>query len=73
VWSVLQTPWKRLGTIIRKGGRNGKIVCTPPDLDCLLHRPSRLGYNLMDSLTGWCNTAVAVWPKGKAPGAPTTS
>jgi hypothetical protein len=27
----------------------------------------------MDYLTGWCNTAVAVWPKGKALGAPSTS
>jgi hypothetical protein len=44
VWSVLQTPWKKLGTIIGKGGRTGTIVCTPPDLDCLLNRPELLGY-----------------------------
>jgi hypothetical protein len=67
-WSVLQTPWKKLGTIIRKGRRTGTIVCTP---DCLLRRPQLLGYDPMDYLTGWCNTAVACWPKGEAPGAPT--
>jgi hypothetical protein len=60
-----------LGTIIRKGGRNGTIVCVPPSLDCLLHCPSLPGYDAMEYLTGWCNTAVACWPKGEAPGAPT--
>jgi hypothetical protein len=70
VWRVLQTPWKKLGTIVRKGGRNGTITCTPPDLDCLLNRPKLLGYDPMDYLSGWSNAAVACWLKGKAPGAP---
>jgi hypothetical protein len=52
VWSVLETPWKRLGSIIRKGGRNGTIICTPPDLDCLLHRPSLPNYDALEYLTG---------------------
>ena len=74
VWGDLYSPtWKRLGTIIRRGGRHGKIVCTPEGLDCLLRRPQLLGYDEMDYLTGWTNCAVAVWPKGKAPGAPTTN
>jgi hypothetical protein len=71
VWEVLQKPWKKMGTIVRQGGRNGEIVCTPPDLEFLLNRPNILGYDPMDYLTGWCNTAVACWPKGEAPGAPT--
>ena len=71
VWDVLQKPWGKMGTIIRVGGRNGKIVCTPPDLEFLLNRPRILGYDPIDLLTGWCNTAVACWPKGTAPGAPT--
>ncbi len=30
VWSDLYKPiWTRLGTIVRRGGRHGKIVCTP--------------------------------------------
>jgi hypothetical protein len=71
VWGVNNgRPWSRLGTIIREGGRRGTIVCTPPHLDCLLRRPSLLGYDAMDYLTAWSNTAVAVWPKGEAPGAP---
>ena len=70
VWSVLETPWKKLGTVIRNGGRNGTITCTPPDLDCLLNWPRLLGYDAMNYLTGWCNTAGACWPTGTAPGAP---
>ena len=70
VWSVLEKPWQRMGTIVRQGGRDGEIVCTPPDLEFLLNRPNILGYDPMDYLTGWCNTAVACWPKGEAPGAP---
>jgi hypothetical protein len=72
VWSVLSKPWERLGTIIRRGGRHGTIVCTPQDRDCLLNRPKLLGYDAMDYLTGWTNCAVACWPRGQAPGAPTT-
>jgi hypothetical protein len=59
VWEVLQKLWKKMGTIERHGGRDGKIVCTPPDLKFLLNRPNILGYDPMDYLTGWCNTAVA--------------
>ena len=59
VWEVIHSPWKKLGTIIREGSRDGTIVCTPPDLDCLLNRPKLLGYDPMDYLTGWCNTAIA--------------
>ena len=55
VWGDLYKPtWTRLGTIVRRGGRHGKIVCTPEGLDCLLRRPSLLGYDAMDYLTGWC-------------------
>ena len=46
VWSVLSKPWERLGTIIRRGGRHGTIVCTPQDRDCLLNRPKLLGYDV---------------------------
>jgi hypothetical protein len=72
VWAVHLSPqpWERLGTIIREGGRTGTIVCTPESLSCLLRRPQLLGYDEMDYLTGWSNVAVAVWPKGEAPGAP---
>lgn len=74
VWAVNNgTPWTKLGTIIRRGGRHGTIVCTPEGLDCLLHRPAMLGYDAMDYLTGWTNCAVACWPKGTAPGAPTNT
>ena len=50
VWEVLQKPWKKMGTIVRHGGRKGKIVCTPPDLEFLLNRPRILGYDEMDYL-----------------------
>ncbi|MGO9333497.1 MAG: hypothetical protein ACLQCU_05515 [Acidimicrobiales bacterium] len=76
VWDVRSSfdgPWIKLGTIIRKGGRNGKIVCTPESLDCLLNRPRMIGYDPMDYLTSWSNGGVAVWPKGTAPGAPTST
>jgi hypothetical protein len=70
VWAVNNgTPWKKLGTIIRRGGRHGTITCTPEGLDCLLRRPQLLGYDPMDFLTGWSNAAVACWPRGTAPGA----
>ena len=36
-------------------------------------RPLLLGYDPMDYLTGWGNGAIACWPKGEAPGAPTAS
>jgi hypothetical protein len=71
VWAVNNgTPWTKLGTIIRHGGRHGTIVCTPEGLDCLLRRPQLLGYDPMDFLTKWTNCAVACWPRGEAPGAP---
>jgi hypothetical protein len=69
VWSDLYKPtWTRLGTIVREGGRHGRIVCTPESLECLLRRPQLLGYDAMDWLSGWSNAAVACWPKGEAPG-----
>ncbi len=71
VWAVNREPWEKLGTIIRPGGRHGTITCTPESWSCLLRRPQLLGYEPMDFLTGWCNTAVACWPRGTAPGAPT--
>jgi hypothetical protein len=45
------------------------MTCTPPDLQCLLHRPTDLKMDPMDFLTGWSNGVVACWPKGEAPGA----
>jgi hypothetical protein len=71
VWEVIHKPWKKMGTIVRLGGRSGTIVCTPPDLEFLLNRPRILGYDEMDFLSGWSNSAVSCWPKGTAPGAPT--
>jgi hypothetical protein len=66
-------PKVRLAKEFGNGGRNGTITCAPPDLDCLLNRPSLLSYDPTDYLTGWCNTAVACWPKGEGPGAPATT
>ena len=73
VWRTNIKPWEKMGTIIRRGGRHGSITCTPELLSCLLRRPQLLGYDEMDYLTGWCNIAVACWPKGEAPGAPPLS
>jgi hypothetical protein len=74
VWAVNNgTPWTKVGTIIRRGGRHGTITCTPKSLECLLRRPALLGYDPMDFLCRWTNCALACWPKGKAPGAPTTT
>ena len=56
--------------IVRTGGKTGTIKCTPDRLKSLLRRPTILKYDPMDFLTGWSNGAVAVWPNGKAPGAP---
>jgi hypothetical protein len=71
-WEVLHSPWSLIGTIVRTGGKGGKITCGPKDLEQLLRRPAILKMDPMDYLTGWCNTAVPCWPKGEAPGAPTT-
>ena len=57
----------------RIGGKDGKITCEPRDLEQLLRRPAILKIDPMDFLTGWSNGAVACWPKGEAPGAPTTN
>lgn len=75
VWDVSRSPapWTLIGTIIRKGGRDQPIVCTPPDLDCLLNRPALLGYDPMDHLTGWLNGYISYWAKGTAPGSPGTT
>jgi hypothetical protein len=71
VWAVNQEPWEKLGTIIRRRGRHGTITCLPQSLDFLLRRPALLGYDPMDYLCRWSNAAVACWPPGEAPGAPT--
>ena len=39
VWNVLHTPWKLDGTIVRTGGKGGKITCKPKDLESLLRKP----------------------------------
>jgi hypothetical protein len=70
VWSACSDPWTFSGTIIRKGGRNGTIVCDPPSLECLVRRPRMMAYDPMDYLTRWSNGACCVWPPGEAPGAP---
>ena len=70
-WEVLHSPWSRIGTIVRTGGKSGKITCEPKNLEQLLRRPAILKIDPMDFLTGWSPGAVACWPKGEAPGAPT--
>jgi len=59
--------------LVRIGGRDGTITCEPKKLEPLLRRPMLLKLDPMDFLTGWSNGAVACWPKGEAPGAPTTT
>jgi hypothetical protein len=55
-------------------GTPNVIVCTPPQTSIVCSTvPTLLGYDPMDYLTGRCNTAIACWPEGKAPGAPTTA
>jgi hypothetical protein len=71
VFDVIHSPWDLIGTIVRIGGKDGKITCEPKDLEQLLRRPAILKIDPMDFLTGWSNGAVACWPKGEAPGAPT--
>ena len=72
-WEVLHSPWSKIGTIVRTGGKDGKITCKPQRPEQLLRRPTILKMDPMDFLTGWSNGAVACWPKGEAPGAPTTT
>jgi hypothetical protein len=72
VFDVIHSPWDLIGTIVCIGGKDGKITCEPKDLEQLLRRPAILKIDPMDFLTGWSNGAVACWPKGEAPGAPTT-
>ena len=71
VFDVLSKPWDLLGTIVRIGGRDGTITCEPKNLEPLLRRPKLLKLDPMEFLTGWSNGAIACWPKGTAPGAPT--
>jgi hypothetical protein len=71
VYDVIHSPWSRIGTIVRTGGKGGKITCEPKNLEQLLGRPTILNQDPMDYLTGWSNGAVAVWPKGETPVAPT--
>ena len=73
VFDVIHEPWDLLGTIVRTGGKGGKITCEPQRLEQLLRRPAILKMDPMEFLTGWSNGAVACWPKGEAPGAPTTT
>jgi len=70
VFDVIHSPWDKLGTIVRTGGKGGKITCEPKDLEQLLRRPAILKMDPMVFLTGWSNGAVACWPNGEAPGAP---
>jgi hypothetical protein len=69
VYEVIHSPWSRIGTIVRTGGKDGKITCKPKDLESLLWRPELVKMDPMDFLTGWSNGVVACWPKGEAPGA----
>jgi hypothetical protein len=67
VWSDLYKPtWTRLRTIIRRGGRHGKIVCTPESLSCLLRRPALIGYDAMDWLTRWGRRVLAEGPGSRS-------
>jgi len=56
-----------MGTIMRSSGRDGKIVCEPPCLVCLLRRPRLTDTVPMDSVTGRSKGMVSVWTKGTAP------
>ena len=73
VWDVVHSPWDFIGTIVRTGGKDGKITCKPQRPEQLLRRPTILKMDPMDFLTGWSNGAVACWPRGEAPGASTTT
>ena len=73
VYDVIHSPWDLIGTIVRTGGKGGKITCEPQRLEQLLRPPTILKRDPMDLLTGWSNGAVACWPRGQAPGAPTTT
>jgi hypothetical protein len=72
-WEVIHSPWSRIGTIVRTGGKGGKITCEPKNLEQLLRGPTILKQDPMDFLTGWSNGVVACWPKGESPGAPRTT
>jgi hypothetical protein len=73
VFDAIHSPWTPIGTIVRTGGKGGKITCEPKNLEQLLRGPTILKQDPMDFLTGWPNGAVACWPKGEAPGAPRTT
>ena len=38
-WEVIHSPWSLIGTIVRTGGKGGKIICEPKDLEQLLSPP----------------------------------
>jgi hypothetical protein len=58
-WEVIHSPWSRIGTIVRTGGKGGKITCEPKNLEQLLRGPTILKQDPMDFLTGWSNGVVA--------------
>ena len=41
VWEVLHSPWSKLGTIVRTGGKGGTIACKPKSLESLLRNQAR--------------------------------
>jgi len=51
VWDVIHEPWDLLGTIVRPGGKSGKITCKPKSLESLLRRPAILKIDPMDLLS----------------------
>ena len=73
VFDAIHSPWTPIGTIVRTGGKGGKITCEPKNLEQLLRGPTILKQDPMDFLTGWSNGVVACWPKGESPGAPRTT
>jgi hypothetical protein len=73
VYDVIHSPWDLIGTIVRTGGKGGKITCEPKNLEQLLRRLTIFNQDPMDFLTGWSNGAVAVWPEREAPDAPTAT
>jgi hypothetical protein len=42
VFDVIHSPWSLINTIVRTGGKDGKITCEPKDLEELLRRPGIL-------------------------------
>jgi hypothetical protein len=53
VWDVVHSPWDFIGTIVRTGGKDGKITCKSQRREQLLRRLAILKMDPMDYLTGW--------------------